>query len=234
MGLFSAIAQVSGVSSAIFSARSPIPNAIAHATNQQIGEIDKAIGEQQREYDTTRSDFQPYMLFGKDALGPLGDLLGMNGGDKAAAAIAALKASPLFTSLFNTGQEATLQNASATGGIRGGNTEGALYELGQGTLAQVIQQQISNLFGAQPALARARRARWPMLVRTPPTISARAIPRLATRFSTRRSASSRFTTISAARFKTSSRASQSEASNGHGAVRRCQCRRLRPLHRFHP
>jgi hypothetical protein len=148
MGLFSAIAQgLGGLFGDILGAQSN-SHAIAHATNQQIGEIDKAIGEQQREYDTTRSDFQPYMLFGKDALGPLGDLLGMNGGDKAAAAIAALKASPLFTSLFNTGQEATLQNASATGGIRGGNTEGALYELGQGTLAQVVQQQISNLFGA--------------------------------------------------------------------------------------
>jgi hypothetical protein len=40
-----------------------------------------------------------------------------------------------------------LQNASATGGVRGGNTQGALYELGSNTLSDVIQNQIKNLFG---------------------------------------------------------------------------------------
>jgi hypothetical protein len=122
-------------------------HAIAHATNQQIGGINKAIAEQQGEMAQNRSDFAPYTGFGSAIMGPLGDLLGINGPDKAQAAIAALKASPLFTSLFNTGEEAVLQNASATGGLRGGNTEGALYELGSNTLAQVIQQQIANLFG---------------------------------------------------------------------------------------
>lgn len=122
-------------------------HAIAHATNQQIAETDKAIAEQQREYDTARSDFKPFMDFGVGSLGQLGDLLGINGPDKASAAIAGLKNSPLFTSLFNTGQEAVLQNASATGGVRGGDTQGALYEEGANTLAQVIQQQIQNLFG---------------------------------------------------------------------------------------
>jgi hypothetical protein len=123
--------------------------AISKATNAQIAGIDKAIGEQQREYDTARADEMPWREFGLGALGPLGDLLGLNGNAASASAIANLKASPLFTSLFNTGQEATLQNASATGGIRGGNTEGALYQLGSNTLSQVIQQQIANLFGAQ-------------------------------------------------------------------------------------
>jgi hypothetical protein len=74
-------------------------------------------------------------------------LLGLNGPDAASKAIAALKSSPMFTSLFNTGQEAVLQNASATGGVRGGNTQGALYELGSNTLSDVIQNQIKSLFG---------------------------------------------------------------------------------------
>jgi hypothetical protein len=59
-------------------------------------------------------------------------------------AIDALKNSPMFKSLFNTGQEAVLQNASATGGLRGGNTEHSLYDLGSNTLSQLISEQIST------------------------------------------------------------------------------------------
>jgi hypothetical protein len=40
-----------------------------------------------------------------------------------------------------------LQNASATGGIRGGNTQGGLANFGADTLAQVIQSQLGNLGG---------------------------------------------------------------------------------------
>lgn len=122
-------------------------NAVNKASKDQIAGQQAAIDEQRREYDTARSDFQPFMQFGKGGLGPLGDLLGLNGNDAASSAIANLKSSPLFTSLFNTGQEAVLQNASATGGLRGGNTQGALYDLGSNTLSQVIQNQIQNLFG---------------------------------------------------------------------------------------
>lgn len=140
MGLFSFIGSLFGSGAQ--------KKGINKASDAQMQYLNKAIDTENAQYQQSRSDFMPYMDFGKGALGPLGDLLGMNGSDAAGKAIAALKSSPLFTSLFNTGQEATLQNASATGGIRGGNTEGALYDLGSNTLAQVIQQQISNLFGA--------------------------------------------------------------------------------------
>jgi hypothetical protein len=122
-------------------------HAIAHATNQQIGGINNAIAEQQSQMGQNRTDEAPYMGFGSSSLGQLGDLLGLNGPDAAAKAIDALKNSPLYQSLFNTGQEAVLQNASATGGVRGGNTQGALYELGSNTLSDVIQNQIRSLFG---------------------------------------------------------------------------------------
>lgn len=63
------------------------------------------------------------------------------------AAIDALEASPMYQSLYRNGEEAVLANASATGGLRGGNTQRSLYNLGADTLAQVIQQQIANLGG---------------------------------------------------------------------------------------
>lgn len=64
-----------------------------------------------------------------------------------AAAIQGLKDSPLFQSLFRTGEEAILQNAAATGGLRGGDTQRSLADFGSDTLARVIQQQLANLGG---------------------------------------------------------------------------------------
>ena len=63
------------------------------------------------------------------------------------AAIDALKGSPLYTSLIRNGEDALLANASATGGLRGGNTQGALANFRADTLSQVIQNQLANLGG---------------------------------------------------------------------------------------
>lgn len=59
-------------------------------------------------------------------------------------AIDALKASPLYQSLYRNGEEAVLANASATGGLRGGNTTTSLANFGADTLSSVIQQQLAN------------------------------------------------------------------------------------------
>lgn len=63
------------------------------------------------------------------------------------ASISALKESPLFTSLYGVGNDTILQNAAATGGLRGGNTENSLAQFSSSLLAQVIQNQLSNLGG---------------------------------------------------------------------------------------
>lgn len=114
-----------------------------------------AIAEQRRQYDLSRADYAPYLEAGTGALGGITNLLGIPTGSQTSAqataaqqsALDALKASPLFQSLFNTGEEAILQNAAATGGIRGGNTQRSLADFGADTFAQVIQQQLSNLGG---------------------------------------------------------------------------------------
>lgn len=117
------------------------------AANAQTQANQAAIAEQQRQYDTTRSDLMPFQQAGQQALGQQGDLLGLNGNDQQSAAITALKASPLYQSLFGNGQEAVLQNASATGGLRGGQTNTSLANFGRDTLAQVIESQIGKLGG---------------------------------------------------------------------------------------
>lgn len=139
MGLFSFVGGLLGAGSQ--------KKAVKKATKAQVAAMDRAIAEQRRQFDVTQANFQPYRDVGGKGLAGLGDLVGVNGGDPQAAAIAALRESPFFKSLFRHGEEAVLQNASATGGIRGGNTQASLYEMGEDTLSRTIQQQLASLGG---------------------------------------------------------------------------------------
>ena len=62
-------------------------------------------------------------------------------------AIAGLESSPIFQALVRQGEEGILQNASATGGLRGGNVQGALAQFRPAMLNQQIQQRFSQLGG---------------------------------------------------------------------------------------
>ena len=112
------------------------------ARDAQLTAMDSAMGTLNSQYATTAGNYAPYQAGGTAAFRQYGDLLGLNGGDVQGSAIEALRNSPYFKSLYGQGQEAVLQNASATGGLRGGNTEHSLYDLGEQTLAQTIQQQL--------------------------------------------------------------------------------------------
>lgn len=139
MGLFSAIGGLLGGGSQ--------KKAINKATKAQTEAMNKAIAEQQRQFDLTRADFAPWQAEGKTGLAQLGDLVGTHGAEAQGSAIEALKASPFYQSLFRTGEEAVLQNASATGGLRGGNTERSLADFGSDTLMATIERQLSSLGG---------------------------------------------------------------------------------------
>jgi len=62
-------------------------------------------------------------------------------------AITALQDSPQFQALQQQGENAILQNASATGGLRGGNVQGALAQFRPALLSSLIDQQYSRLGG---------------------------------------------------------------------------------------
>ena len=62
-------------------------------------------------------------------------------------AINQFEQSPMFQALARQGETAILQNASATGGLRGGNVQGALGQFRPALLNQQIQQQFQNLQG---------------------------------------------------------------------------------------
>lgn len=77
-----------------------------------------------------------------------------NGGDISAfqdnpqaRAVAQIEGQPMFQALARQGEEAILQNASATGGLRGGNTQGALARFRPQLLNQFIEQQYGRLAG---------------------------------------------------------------------------------------
>ncbi|KKC25846.1 hypothetical protein WP12_12320 [Sphingomonas sp. SRS2] len=119
------------------------------AADLQAASAQAGIDETKRQFDVTQGNFAPYLDAGTDALGGIMDLLGLGEGGAAAqgASIEALKSSPLFQSLFGTGEEAILQNAAATGALRGGNTQRSLADFGSDTLAKVIQDRLSQLTG---------------------------------------------------------------------------------------
>lgn len=106
------------------------------------------LAQDQKQFDTTRADYQPYQALGTAGVQNYGDLLGLNGSDPQAAQIAALRASPLYQSLYRNGENSVLANASATGGLRGGDTQHSLYNLGEDTLSQVILNQLAGYQGA--------------------------------------------------------------------------------------
>jgi hypothetical protein len=137
MGLFSFIGGLIGGGAQ--------KKAVSKATNQQLAALQQAIDEQRRQFDLTRGDLSPAREALAPSTGGIQDLLGLNGNDKSGAAIEALKNSPFYQSLYRNGLEANLQNASATGGIRGGNEVRSLADFGSDTLMQTIQQQLGSL-----------------------------------------------------------------------------------------
>lgn len=62
-------------------------------------------------------------------------------------AISGIQASPQFEALTQQGEEAMLQRASATGGLRGGDIQGALAQFRPQMLSQLIESQYSKLGG---------------------------------------------------------------------------------------
>lgn len=105
------------------------------------------IAEQRRQFDAIQSLLSPYVNAGTGALTGQQNLLGTNGTAAQQSAISALQASPAYTSQLQAGQDAILANASATGGLRGGNVQAALGQFSPALLAQTIQNQLAGLGG---------------------------------------------------------------------------------------
>lgn len=117
------------------------------AADTQAGAARAGIAEQARQFDRLDELLAPYRETGQQALSSQGALLGLEGPEAQQAAIDQLQQSPQFQSLMQQGESSLLQNASATGGLRGGNLQRALGEFRPNLLSQLINQQFQNLGG---------------------------------------------------------------------------------------
>ena len=117
------------------------------AADAQTAAAQAGIAEQEKQFTAVQQLLSPYVQAGNGALTAQQNLMGIGPGGTQGqqSAIDALQAGPQFQSMLKAGTNALLQNASATGGLRGGNLQGAIASFSPSLLAQTIQQQFQNL-----------------------------------------------------------------------------------------
>lgn len=120
-------------------------NAAETAAEAQTQASRGSIDEQRRQFEAVKSLLEPYVSSGTNAIAGQRMLLGLAGPDAQKEAIAGLESSPQFQSLVKQGENAILQNASATGGLRGGNIQATLTQFRPQLLSQLVESQFNKL-----------------------------------------------------------------------------------------
>jgi hypothetical protein len=121
--------------------------AAGRAADAQSEAAERGIEEQRRQFDAVRELLKPYVDVGGPALQQQQNLIGLGGPEAQAAAISALESGESFQAKVRQGEEAILQGASATGGLRGGNIQGALGQFRPAMLQAEIDRQYGRLAG---------------------------------------------------------------------------------------
>jgi hypothetical protein len=149
--------------------------AAGKAADVQAGAAEKGIAEQRSQFDAMIELLKPYVEVGKPAIGGFGTyqaaglgavptlqkfaavgapaleeqqaISGLLGPERQAQAIAKIEQGAGYQAQVKTGERAILQQASATGGLRGGNIQAALGQYRPALLQQAIDQQYGRLGG---------------------------------------------------------------------------------------
>jgi hypothetical protein len=136
-------------------------DAAESAAGAQAGAAAEGIAEQRRQFDEIQKLLAPYVQAGQGAIGGFQPfqqagaqafeqqqaLAGLRGPEAQQAAISQVEQSPFLQAQIQQGEEAMLQRASATGGLRGGNIQAALAQFRPQMLQQAIEQQYGRLGG---------------------------------------------------------------------------------------
>ena len=133
---------VGGITGATAAGKAAQAGAATQAAAAQAG-----IDEQRRQFDKLVELMSPYVTAGTGAMAEQQALIGLKGQEAQAAAVAQQEQSPIFQALTQQGENAILQNASATGGLRGGNVQVALSQFRPQILNSLIEQQYNRLGG---------------------------------------------------------------------------------------
>lgn len=126
-------------------------NAAKRASSQQSAAAQQGIEEQRRQFDAMQALLKPYVEAGTGALSNQLALAGVSGAEAQQKAINALQQGPEFNALVQQGEQGILQSAAATGGLRGGNVQGALAQFRPQVLSSLIEQQYNRLGGLATA-----------------------------------------------------------------------------------
>lgn len=136
-------------------------DAAGEAAGAQSAAAQAGIDEQRRQFDQIRELLAPYVQAGTGAIGGFQPfqqagaqafeqqqaLAGLRGPEAQQAAISQVEQSPFLQAQIRQGEEALLQRASATGGLRGGNVQAALAQFRPQMLQQAIEEQYKRLGG---------------------------------------------------------------------------------------
>ena len=122
-------------------------SAAGRAAGAQAGAAQAGIDEQRRQFDALQQILAPYTQAGVPAIRQMQALSGALGPQAEQEAIAQIEASPTLQAATRRGEEALLQRASATGGLRGGNIQAALAQFRPQMLAQEIQSRLGQFGG---------------------------------------------------------------------------------------
>lgn len=122
-------------------------NAASKAADIQGAAAGAGISETQRQFDAVQKILQPFVAVGAPALEQQQALLGLRGPEAERAAIERISGGEQFKALAGQGEEALLQRASATGGLRGGNIQAALGQFRPQLLSNLIEKQYGQLGG---------------------------------------------------------------------------------------
>lgn len=136
-------------------------NAASDAAGAQVAASQAGIEEQRRQFNAVQeilkpyvtagtgaiTGLQPYAAAGAPALEQQQALLGLRGPEAQQAAIAGIESGAGFQAQVRQGEEALLQRASATGGLRGGNIQAALAQFRPQMLQAEIEKQYGRLGG---------------------------------------------------------------------------------------
>lgn len=150
-------------------------SATKRASETQAGAAQAGIDEQRRQNEAIQQLLAPYVQAGSGALGAYSPyqqagagalptlqqyaqagapaleqqqaLIGLRGPEAQRQAIAGIEGGQQFQAMSRQGENALLQNASATGELRGGNIQGALAEFRPQLLSRLIDQQYGRLGG---------------------------------------------------------------------------------------
>jgi hypothetical protein len=135
--------------------------AAGKAADVQSQAAEAGIEEQRRQFDALQSLLKPYVDVGVPAMteyagyaeaGPKAfeqqqALAGVLGPERQRQAIAQIETGGGFQASVQAGEEALLQRASATGGLRGGNIQAALSQFRPQMLQEEIERQYGRLGG---------------------------------------------------------------------------------------